>query len=117
MIIIIHVVYLFSQILKHDLMLHCNLQNYVYIFLTQFPLHNVFLQNLLLLLKQCKNVAFCLGRKTYRAGFGSTIKLLFSFWGRDGPSDKTSGHKLLFSVLFFVLGWYELRFLSCYQIL
>ena len=42
---------------------------------------------------------------------------LVSFWGRDGPRDKTSGHELLFSGLFFVLGWYELRFLSCYQIL
>ena len=31
--------------------------------------------------------------------------------GRDGPRDKTSGHELLFSVSFFVLGWYELRFL------
>ena len=32
------------------------------------------------------------------------LSIFFSFWGRDGPRDKTSGHELLFSVSFFVLG-------------
>ena len=58
------------------------------------------------------------GRKADRVKVSVALSNpFFSFWGRDGPRDKTSGHELLFSVSFFVLGCYELLFLSCYQIL
>ena len=60
---------------------------------------------------------FYSGLKADRVKVSVALSNFFSFWGRDGPRDKTSGHELLFSVSFFVLGWYELRFLSCHQIL
>ena len=50
------------------------------------------------------------GRKAARVKVSVTLSILFYFWGRDGPRDKTSDHELLFSISFFVLGWHELSF-------
>ena len=56
------------------------------------------------------------GRKADRVKVSVALSNFFFLGGgggsRYGPRDKTSGHELLFSGSFFVLGWYELCFLS-----
>ena len=55
--------------------------------------------------------------RRHEVNFRSSYQILFYFFGRNGPRDKTSGHKLSSRPLLFVLGGYELSFRSRYQIL
>ena len=48
--------------------------------------------------------------KRHELRFRYFYQIRLYFWGRDRPRDETSGHELLFSISFFVLGWHELSF-------
>ena len=50
-------------------------------------------------------MAFYSGRKAARVKFSIALSnYYFIFWGRDGPSDKTSGHELSSRSLFLYSG-------------